>query len=332
MKESTRAIRFHETGGADRLQIEAVEVSPPAKDEIQIEVKAIGLNRAEIMFREGQYLEAPRFPARLGYEASGVITAVGSDVTAFARGDKVSTIPAFSMNDYGVYGELVNVPANAVAKYPDSLSPEEGTSIWMQYITAYGALMEVGRLKAGQTLVVTAASSSVGVAALQIGAMIGSRTIAVTRTDHKVPFLEKQGTDAVVVTGGTSSQQALVEHFGDTGFDLAFDPIGGEMLPALSAVAQTGGQIIEYGALASAPTPYPLLDALAKGLTIRGFTLFEITHHSDRLERAVAFINDGMASGKLKPVLDKTFAFDEIRKAHEYMESNQQRGKIVVRV
>ncbi|GMQ88000.1 MAG: hypothetical protein BMS9Abin08_1215 [Gammaproteobacteria bacterium] len=116
------------------------------------------MNRAEVMFREGQYLESPDFPSKLGYEASGVIEAVGPDVSDFKVGDRISTTPAFSMGKYGVYGERAIVPARAAAKYPATLSAAEGAAIWMQYITAFGGLIEVGKLTPGATVVITAAS------------------------------------------------------------------------------------------------------------------------------------------------------------------------------
>src|SRR5436190_17293150 len=113
-----RIVRFHQLGGPEVLKIEQVDVPPPGPGEVRIAVKALGLNRAESMFRLGQYLEQPKFPARLGYEAAGTIESVGPGVTDLKPGDAVSTIPAFSQNEYGVYGDLVNVPAAAVAKHP----------------------------------------------------------------------------------------------------------------------------------------------------------------------------------------------------------------------
>src|SRR6516225_2902002 len=136
-----RVVRFHKIGGPEVLQIEDVSVLPPGKGEVQIKVKAIGLNRAESMFRRGQYLESPKFPARLGYEAAGAVSAVGPGVQGFKVGDTVSTIPSFSQNEYGVYGELANAPVRAVTSHPALLSWEAAAAVWMQYITAYGALI-----------------------------------------------------------------------------------------------------------------------------------------------------------------------------------------------
>src|SRR5262245_22733521 len=141
-----RVVRFHKTGGPEVLRIEDLEVPPPRKGEVQINIKALGLNRAESMFRSGQYLEDPRLPARLGYEAAGTVAAIGPGVQGFKVGDAVSTIPSFSLNEYGLYGELANAPVHAVAHHPASLSWVEAAAVWMQYLTAYGALIDIGTL------------------------------------------------------------------------------------------------------------------------------------------------------------------------------------------
>src|SRR5262250_1166784 len=128
-----KIVRFHRLGGPEVLKIEDVPSREPAKGEVSLSVQAIGLNRAESMFMHGHYLELPKFPATLGYEASGIVTTTGPNVDPSWLNKHVSTIPAFSMNQYGVLGNEVIVPAHALADYPSSLTPIEATSIWMQY-------------------------------------------------------------------------------------------------------------------------------------------------------------------------------------------------------
>ncbi len=180
-----RVVRFHQTGGPEVLKIEELEVSPPGKGEVQIKIHALGLNRAESMFRSGQYLEEPKLPARLGYEAAGTVAAIGPGVQGFKVGDAVSTIPSFSLNSYGLYGDLANAPAHAVTHHPASLSWEEAAAVWMQYLTAYGALIDIANLSEGDTVVIPAASSSVGLAAIQLANMVGAVPIALTRSSSK---------------------------------------------------------------------------------------------------------------------------------------------------
>ena len=126
------------------LKVEDLPLTEPGEGEVRLKVEAIGLNRAEVMFRQGQYLQDPVLPSRLGYEATGIVDAVGPGVSGIQIEDRVSTIPSFPMGKYGVYGESAIVPEYAVARYPDSLSPVEGAAIWMQYLTAFGALVEFG--------------------------------------------------------------------------------------------------------------------------------------------------------------------------------------------
>lgn len=327
-----RIVRFHKTGRPEVLQIDELEVSPPSPDEVQIRVKAIGLNRAEAAFRSGKYLEDPQLPARLGYEASGTVAAVGQGVTQFKVGDAVSTIPAFSMNKYGVYGEVANVPAAAVALHPSSLSWVEACAIWMQYLTAYGALIDLASLRAGETVLIPAASSSVGIAAIQIANMVGATPVALTRTSDKKSALESAGAAHVIATQEQDLVAEVQRISNGTGARVVFDPVGGPTVAKLAEAMSRGGILFQYGMLSREPTPLPLLQVLAKGLTIRGYTLFEFTSDPAKLERGKKFVIDGLTSGKLKPVIAKTFALEQIVDAHRFMESNQQIGKIVVTV
>ncbi len=327
-----KIIRFHETGGAEVLKLEDSPLAEPGKGEVRIKVEAIGLNRAEIMFRKGQYLETPQLPSRLGYEAAGVIDAVGPDVTELQLGDRVSTIPSFPMSQYGVYGESAIVPAYAATKYPATLSAIEGAAIWMQYMTAYGALIHYGNITNKDIVLITAASSSVGIAAIQIVKAVGGVAIATTRGAGKKTFLLEAGADHVIVTDEEDIVKRGMSLTAGKGVRVVFDPVAGPFLEQLAEVTASGGIIFEYGALAPHPTPFPLFPALAKGLTIRGYTLFEIVKNPESLKHGKDYIYQGLESGSLKPIIDRTFPLADIAEAHRYMVSNQQKGKIVVTV
>jgi len=330
--ETAKVVVFNEVGDSSVLKLVDIPLAEPKELEVRIKVEAIGLNRAEVMFREGQYLETPEFPSRLGYEASGIVDAVGPGVSRVKVGDRVSTVPAFSMGKYGVYGESAIVPEAAVAQYPESLSALEGASLWMQYITAFGGLVEYGNLKQGEYVLVTAASSSVGLAAIQIAKSLGATVIATSRGVEKRQLLLDNGADYVIATDSEDLVDNVMRITSEQGANLIFDPIGGPQLEQLAALAAKNAQIIEYGALSTSATPYPLFAALGKGLLIRGYTLFEITQNTEKLAKAKQFIYRGLESGDLKPVIDRTFVLSEIVEAHRYMESNQQVGKIVVRL
>lgn len=327
-----RVVRFHQTGGPEVLKIEDEQVPAPAAGEIQIKVHAIGLNRAESMFRSGQYLETPVLPARLGYEAAGTVAAIGAGVSGFSVGDAVSTVPNFSLNQYGVYGELANVPVSAVARHPASLSWTEAAAIWMQYVTAYGALVNIADLKAGEFVLIPAASSSVGLAAIEIANLLGAVPVALTRRGDKRAALLGAGAKHVVATEEQDLVAEVNRITGGKGARVVFDPVGGPTLAKLAEATAQGGIIFQYGTLSPEPTPLPLFTLLGKQLTVRGYILFEITTDPQRLERAKAFVVQGLASGQLKPVIAKTFPLEQIVEAHRYLESNQQIGKIVVTV
>ncbi len=233
-----KIVRFHQTGAADVLRLEDIPLSEPGKGEVRLKVETIGLNRAEVMFRQGQYLEAPVFPSRLGYEAAGIIDAVGPGVGDIQIGDRVSTIPSFSMGKYGVYGETAIVPASAVAGYPANLSTVEGAAIWMKYMTAFGALVEYGRLKKEDAVLITAASSSVGLAAIQIVKSVGAMAVATTRGDSKKKFLLEAGADHVIVSDNEDVAAKMKDITGGKGATIIFDTVAGPFLEKLATAAR----------------------------------------------------------------------------------------------
>ncbi len=330
--ETVKIVRFYETGSANVLKIEDVPLPEPGKGEVRLRVKAIGLNRAEVMFRMGQYLQAPKLPSKLGYEASGTVEAVGEGVDKSLVGKTMSTVPAFPADAYGVYGEVAIVPAYALAAYPAKLSYEEGTSIWMQYLTAYGALIMQGKVQKGEFVLITAASSSVGIAAIEIVKAEGGIAIATTRTSKKKAELTKVGADFVIATDEEDLVARVNEITGGKGARIVFDPVGGPGLEKLAAATATSGIIFEYGALSTEPTPFPLFAVLGKHLTVKGYTLFEVVSVPAEREKAEKYVFDHIEKGDFKPLIDKTFKLSEIVDAHKYMESNAQIGKIVVTV
>lgn len=262
-----RIVRIHEYGDASVLKLEDLEVSAPAANEVQISVKAIGLNRAEVMFRNHAYLQEAEFPSRLGYEAAGIVTAVGSDVTEITIGDSVALIPPLDITRWGTYGELANVPAHLVVKSPENLSFEEAAASWMQYVTAWGALIEQAKLRQGDFVIVTAASSSVGLAAFQMARMVCATSIAITRTHAKKQALLDAGAAHVIVSDEEDIVERVMTITAGQGARVVFDPVGGPSFEPLTQSMARGGILLEYGALSSEPTPFPLFTVLSKSLT-----------------------------------------------------------------
>ena len=330
--KTAKIVRFHKTGGPEVLKIEEMAIPEPGKGEVRLRVQAIGLNRAEVMYRKGQYLVQPKLPSLNGYEAAGVVEAVGPEVDLKLVGKKFSTIPSFDLSQYGVYGEVAIVPAYALGIYPNKLTPSEGTSIWMQYLTAYGALVHFGQIKKSDFVLITAASSSVGIAAIEIVKAEGAISIATTRTSKKKAELLALGADHVIVTEEENVPDRVKEITDGKGARIIFDPVGGKDIEQLAEAASTHGIIFVYGALSPEPTPFPLFTALGKGLSFRGYTMFEIVSLPETLNKAKKYIFDHLEAGTFKPKIARTFTLSNIVEAHKYMESNEQIGKIVVTV
>lgn len=324
--------RFYETGGPEVLKLEDAPTPEPGNGEVRLKVQAIGLNRAESMFYRGQYIYQPKLPARIGYEAAGVVEAVGPDVDKSWIGKQVSTIPAFNLNDYGMLGEEVLAPVAALGEYPAKLSPIQGAAIWMQYVTAYGALIGIAGLKKGDFVVIPAASSSVGIAAIEIAKAEGAVSIATTRRSDKKAELTALGADHVIATEEEDFVARVREITGGKGARVIFDPVAGPFLEKLADITQPEGIIFQYGALSMQPTTFPLVAALTNGLTVRGYTLMEFTRNPERLPAAKKYVHDRLADGRFLPKIAKTFALAHTVDAYKYLESNTQVGKIVITV
>ena len=338
--DTARTVRFSRLGGPEVLQIEDLPIVEPKSGEVRIRVQAIGLNRAEIMFRTGQYLEQPKFPSRIGLEAAGIVEAVGAGVTEVRIGDKVSVATGQSIAKYGTYGETAIVPASSAISYPDNLTPEEAASVWVQYLTAYFAFVDLAKIQPGQSILITAATGGAGLGAIEVARLLGAVAIATTRSASKQQALLDLRADHVIVTSKEDLGSRVKEITGGRGADLIFDPIAGDTLPTLAEAVAWGGQIILYGALGGTNVPYPLFAAFARNFTLRSYVVYSfcgletlgLRRNEEAFARAVQFINENLASGKLKPAIAKIFPLSEIQETHRYMESNQQLGKIVIKV
>lgn len=327
-----KIVRFYQTGGPENLKIEDAPSQQPGKGEVRLRVQAAGLNRGESMYYHGRYIEDPELPSRIGYEIVGVVDAVGEGVDRSWTGKKVATVPGYSMNRWGGLGEEAIVPVSVLGEYPPNLSTVEAAGIWMQYITAYGALVAVGGVKAGDFVSIPAASSSVGLAAIQIVKTEGATAIAVSRTFAKRAELFALGAHHVIASQEEDYVARVKEITGGKGVRLTFDPVGGPFIEKLAAAAERGGIIFEYGALSPEPTPFPLFTALVNSLNVRGYILREVTEDEKKLDKAKRYIFERLADGRFTPKIAKTFPFAQTVEAYQYLESSQQIGKIVITV
>src|ERR1700684_4497419 len=269
----SRMIKFAQAGGPEVLEFIEMDVPAPGPHEVRIKVKAIGINRADSMWRNDKYVESPIFPAGLGYESAGIVDAVGKDVTGFAVGDIVSTIPAFSLNKYSAYGEVILAPLHAVVKHPESLSFVEAASIWLMFLTDYGALIFDAQVKAGDFVIIPAASSSVGLAAIQLANYAGSTPIALTRTSEKKKRLHAAGAAHVIATQEQDMVAEVMRITNGNGARVAFDPVGGPDFPKLIAALSFQGIAYIYGALSADDAPIPVLGIIGKMPTVKGYSI-----------------------------------------------------------
>lgn len=326
-----RTIRFHETGGPEVLRIEDLPVRSPGPGEVRIRVDAIGLNRAEVNFRRGTYLEQPVLPAGLGSEAAGEVLEVGPGVPRWRPGDAVCVIPAFSQNDFPVYAEEAVVPAAALVARPPGMDAVTGAAVWMPYVTVYGMVQEVVRVRPGDRVVVTAAANSIGLAAVQVLRHLGAVPVATVTAPAGRDALLAAGAAEVVVDDGSGLAGPLRAAAGGTGADLVLDAVGGPRVAELVAACAPGATVLVHGGLSGEPTPLP--GGRYAPVWMRRYLVFEITGDPAALRRAEHFVRAGLACGAFVPTVDRVFDFDDVAAAHAYVDSpDRAPGKPVLRV
>ncbi|MDL2410003.1 zinc-dependent alcohol dehydrogenase family protein [Rhizobium calliandrae] len=332
MLKTAKFVQFHRLGGPEVLQVEDLPIPEPGKDEVRLRIKAFALNRAEALFRQGHYVIQPEFPSKLGYEAAGVVEAVGPGVDEKLIGKVFNTIPNFSFSRHGVYGEVAVVPVTSLGVYPDHLTPEQGASVWMQYLTAYGALVHIANVAHGDFVMLPAASSSTAIAAMEIVKAEGGKAIGITRTAKKAADLLYLGYDHVIVSTDEDIVERAAEITNGKGARIIFDPVLGSSIQALAQSAAYQGIYFAYGLLDQRPTPFPVWPTMSKALTFRGWAFPELFRDPETLKKAKDYIFKHLSDGTLKPVVGKIFALDQIVEAHRFMDSNDQIGKILVKI
>ena len=250
------------------------------------------------------------------------------------------SLPGFSLNDYSVYGDSAVIHQDFIVPLPDvNLSWEELAAIPVPYYTSYFPLFEIADLKQAEYILVTAASSSTGIAAIQFAKAEGVKVIATSRTSVKKQALLELGADYFIATEEQNVVEAILSIVGDRGVDVIYDPIGGKMIEKWYQVIKRGGLIIHYGLLDINEPTLPLMLSVLKTVTLKSYMIFEFTGNESlslpqnkaALARANSYIRQGFERGELEAVIAKSFDLNDVAESHLYMESNQQIGKIVVR-
>ncbi|GGR17086.1 NADPH:quinone reductase [Streptomyces aurantiogriseus] len=321
---------FHEIGGPEVLTVEEVGLPDPAPGEVLVRVEALALNRAEVLFRAGQYYYQPTLPgSRNGYEAAGEVEAVGEGVTSFAPGDLVMSAGNFELSAHGVHADRVLLPDTALVPRPSGTDAITAAAVWLTYTTAYGALVERAGMTPGDRILITGASSGVGTAAIQVARRAGAVPIVTTRTEAKRQRLYELGAEHVIVSEDEDVVKETKRLTGGRGADIVLDAIGGAGFAALGEAVVEDGTLVSYGWL----DEQPILLPRQWPLTVHGYANFAVTDTEAGRHRASHYVNSGLTDGTLRPVVAEVFeGLDHIRDAHRLMESNAQVGKIVVRV
>jgi NADPH:quinone reductase-like Zn-dependent oxidoreductase len=336
MTDTTNVIRFYEEGGP--LNLETIPTEQPDAGEARIRVKAIGLNRVEELFQAGGYFIKPVLPSKLGIEASGIVEAVGSGVDALWIGKRVALIPSLDMTKYGVAGETAIIPADLLIEMPENVSFEEAAAVWLAYLTAYGAVVPNEVVKPGDFVLVNAASSSVGLALIQVIRAVGAHSISISRTAAKRQALLDLGADHVIAMDSDDLVAEVKAITGGVGVCLAFDPVAGRGIMKLAEATADNGTVMIGGYLGTDmfgyadghPTPFPFIEAVARNLNIRGYSTRGMMADPDAMAKAKRFIGERLASGEFTAKIDRTFPLGQIEAAYAHIRARSLLGKIVV--
>ena len=327
-----KAVILREFGGPEKLVIEAIPKAQPGPDQVRLRVHSIGLNRADVAMRVGKYPLPKELPIRLGFEGAGLIDAIGANVTQFKIGDRASVLPIGGLfAEQGSYAEYVTLPVDALVHTPLNLSDDESAATWMAYMTCWTSLIRLARLTKGEAVVITAASSSLGVPAVQVARREGAASIVITRTAAKVALLREHGADFVIDSSRDNVAERILEFTNGHGANVAFDCVGGPQVKELIRAMASGGRMVLYGMLDSRPVEFVPMAIMRKELTLFGHMVFHLTEDLSVRRESARYICEGISAGAFRPIVSRVFPFAQVATAHAYMQSNEQFGKIVLK-
>lgn len=326
-----RAWRIHDYSGYRGLRLEEEPLEEPGAGEIRLRVEAFALNWGDMDLMKDNYsFSFPRFPARVGIEAAGIVDAIGSGVEGFALDERVSTLPYFYDNR-GASTESLVIDARYVAKAPPNLSAVESASVWMQYMTAYFPLAEISKVGPGSFCLAAAATSTAGSASLEIGRILGATMIGTTRSPESEAYLREMGADHVIVTGRDNVAERLREITGGKGIDMAFDPVGAGLIAQYSPALARNARIYFYGTLDTHAPQLPLMDMFQKNAVFHPYSLFNYVEDAEMCAKGKAFVYDALATGRIRPRIDRVYPMEQYVEAFDYLsQPRKTHGKVVI--
>ncbi|MGE3143212.1 MAG: zinc-dependent alcohol dehydrogenase family protein [Hyphomonadaceae bacterium] len=325
-----KIVRFYETGGPEVLKVEDYTPGEPGPGQVLLKIHAIGLNRGEAAFRGGHYIVKPTLPSLIGSETSAQILKVGPGVTDFKAGDEVFTMPTFPQGQFGLYASETIAPASCLAKLPEGLDRVQSAATWVAFLTAYGGLVETGKIQKGEFVLIPAASSSVGLAAVQIARDVGAIPIATTRRSGKADAIRKAGAAHVIATEEQDIGAEVARITDGKGLRFIFDPVAGPFAEKLFELLADEGTLMIYGGMANQPATFPRHAAIRKNLTMRGYNYFPLLLDKQRFAAAQNYVLERLRDGRFEMPIDRTFSLDQIAEGHRALEANQHIGKLVV--
>lgn len=322
-----RAVRIHELTGPAALRVEEVPEPTAGAGQIKIAVEACGVNFFDALMTRGQYQVKPTPPFVPGGEAAGTVLEVGAGVTSFAPGDRVAAWMV-----HGAFAERVCVPELAAVKLPAAVSFEIGAATVLTYATTYHALVDRAAIAAGETLLVLGAAGGVGIAAVELGALLGAEVIAAASSAEKLAFCREHGAQHGIDYATEDLKARLKELTAGQGVDVIYDPVGGALAePALRGIAWRGRYLVVGFASGEIPK-IPLNLVLLKGCQIVGVfwslaAMRDPVQNRRHGEQILAWV----AEGKLRPAVDAVLPFTDATEALTRLEQRKVKGKIVLR-
>lgn len=325
-----KAVYISEFGGPEHLQITDVPEPPkPSDTEVKVRVKAAGLNRADLLQRRGLYMPPAGYSPKVpGLEFAGEIVEVGSEVDELKVGDRVFGITAGEAQ-----AEFLTIASSHVARMPENLCYAEAAAVPEAFVTAYDAMVVQGGLKAGETVLIHAVGSGVGLAALQIAKAIGARAVGTTRSADKLARCAALGLEHGIDTSGlTAFSDSIIELTDGKGADVVLDLVGASYFPENLKSLAVKGRLMLVGLTGGRTAEFDLGIALTKRLMIRGTVLRSRSNEEKAAAMSVFDIEvvPLIENGTLTANVDRTFPFAEVAAAHLYLESNDSFGKVVL--
>lgn len=321
-----RAVRVHELTGPEALRVDEVPAPRAGAGQIVIDVKACGVNFPDLLLTRGMYQFKPAPPFSPGGEAAGIVREVGPGVTSVAVGDRVAATLV-----YGAFAEQIVVPELAAVKLPDAVDFEVGAATLLTYATTYHALADRAALRAGETLLVLGAAGGVGIAAVELGRVMGARVIAAASTNDKLAFCREHGAHETINYRTEDLKDRLKALTGGAGVDVVYDPVGGALAePALRGTGWQGRYLVVGFASGEIPR-IPLNLVLLKGCQIVGvfwgsFAMREPVKNRAHADQIFAWV----AEGTLRPAVDAVLPFARAAEALSRLDRRHVKGKVVL--